>query len=347
MTVAADNALHSEPTSHPSSFTIANIAWLLLAGWWLSSLCYFSSGLLFLVEWSKEDSQWVTLLYDLAWYICWPFGGKYVEGTFRESESGDDVDDQDNNNETGTDQQNSQSNENTSLVQGPQRMTSYGAVYENISQHKITPPKSKLAEWVYCMVLVVVLAPPLYIVSALTFFTVIPIPMGKLLYELIGHLYKCPTQIRFRPAPKVLLPTQTDNDEDENFVPSNRFTVPKLKAGQSLPPTKHGETSTVLLCVYNAGSTRYYKFTVGGVNIFFVNLMPLVFLVILDAYLLQPYVERKGITSGILALMTSRTLLFVLSLASVIPLSYFIGMAIIGTLTPSICCISCCGFCHI
>lgn len=292
-------------------------------------MCYLASGVLFLFEWSKEDSLWVTLLYDLAWYICWPFGGKYVEGAGRDPQSDNEEGGETNNDEEAPNHPTSQSDESSSLIQGPQRMTSYGAVFENINYHKTPPPGAKIAKWAYYTILVGVLAPPLYIVSALTFFAVIPIPMGKLLYELIGYLYTSPTQIRFRPAPKVLVPTPAnEDDDDESSVPANRFTVPKLKAGQSLPPTKHGETSTVLLCVYNAGSTRYYKFTVGGVNIFFVNLMPLVFLVILDAYLLQPYVEKKGITSSILVLLTSRALLFVLSLASVIPLSYFIGMAV-------------------
>ncbi|TIB88045.1 hypothetical protein E3Q06_01018 [Wallemia mellicola] len=308
VTVAADNALHSEPTSHPSSFTLANIAWFILAGWWLSLLCYFSVAVLFLFERSKSESLWVTLLYDLAWYISWPFGGKYVEGAGRDPES----EDEENLDETPR-QTSSQNNENTSLLppQRSGRLSSYGAVFQNINQHKRLPEsesKLSLSKWVYYTVLVCILSPPLLIVSALSFFTVIPIPMGKLLYELIGYLYTSPTQIRFRPAPKVLVPAANQDNEEEQ---TNRFTVPKLKAGQSLPPSRHGETSTVLLCVYNAGSTRYYKFTVGGVNIFFVNLMPLVFLVILDAYLLQPYVERKGITT-----------------ASVIPLSYFIGMAV-------------------
>lgn len=286
-------------------------------------MCYFSVAVLFLFERSKSESLWVTLLYDLAWYIAWPFGGKYVEGAGRDPDS----EDEENVDETPR-ETSSHNNENTSLLppQRSGRMSSYGAVFQNINQHKRLPEsESKLSKWVYYTVLVCILSPPLLIVSALSFFAVIPIPMGKLLYELIGYLYTSPTQIRFRPAPKVLVPAANQDNEEEQ---TNRFTVPKLKAGQSLPPSRHGETSTVLLCVYNAGSTRYYKFTVGGVNIFFVNLMPLVFLVILDAYLLQPYVERKGITTGVLALLTSRVLLFVLSLASVIPLSYFIGMAV-------------------
>ncbi|TIA71786.1 hypothetical protein E3P91_02391 [Wallemia ichthyophaga] len=323
-TEAANNALHSEPTSHPSSFTMANIAWFLLAGWWLSLLCYLASGFLFLFEWTKKDSLWVTLLYDLAWYISWPFGGKYVEGAGRDPQSHHE-DGEINNNEQST----SQNDEYSALLQRSQRETSYGAVLENINQHKPSPKRSKIAERAYYTLLIGLLAPPLCLVSLLSFFAVIPIPMGKLLYELIGYLYASPKQTRFRPAPRVLVPTPSnDNDENDGSLPANQFTVPKLKAGQSLPPTKHGETSTVLLCVYNAGGTRYYKFTVGGVNIFFVNLLPLVFLVILDAFLLQPYVEKKGITSGPLALITSRALLFVLSLSSVIPLSYFIGMAV-------------------
>ena len=333
VTVAADNALHSEPRSHPSSLTTANIAWLILAGWWLSGLCFISSGLLFLVEWTKDQSLWVKLFYDLGWYICWPFGGKYVEG------AGPDLQSNEDNNEeqirTNPVEQNDELS--TLLYQNEDdRRPSYGAVLANIEQHKLPFKKQNMiAKYLYYTILTILVAPLMMIVSALSFFTIIPIPMGKLLYELAGYLYLSPTKIRFRPAPKVLLPTTNDdNANDENNqniqsqITSNNFTVPKLKAGQALPPTRHGETSTVLLCVYNAGSSRYYKFTVGGVNIFFVNLMPLVFLVILDAFLLLPYVEKKGITHGLLSILSSRALLFILSLASVIPLSYFIGMAV-------------------
>ena len=60
--------------------------------------------------------------------------------------------------------------------------------------------------------------------------------------------------------------------------------------------------------------------------------LPIVFFVLLDGFVLLPIVERMmkegKHVPAILALLTSRPLIFLLSLASVIPLSYFIGMAV-------------------
>jgi Ca2+:H+ antiporter len=53
-----------------------------------------------------------------------------------------------------------------------------------------------------------------------------------------------------------------------------------------------GPRATVLLCIYRAVGSQYYKYTVGGVNILFVNLMPVVFFVILDNFLLLKIKDR-------------------------------------------------------
>lgn len=64
----------------------------------------------------------------------------------------------------------------------------------------------------------------------------------------------------------------------------------------------------------------------------FINLIPVIFLVILDGMILLPWVEhRQGAGKHVpafIAFLASRALIFILCLASVIPLSYFIGMAV-------------------
>jgi Ca2+:H+ antiporter len=104
----------------------------------------------------------------------------------------------------------------------------------------------------------------------------------------------------------------------------------RLKAGQVAPTS--GPTSTVLLCTYRAVGLQYYKYTIGGVNIIFINLLPLIFFTIADDFIFLPAVERaiaKGhYPTPLIAFLTSQSLIFILSLASVIPLSYFIGMAV-------------------
>jgi Ca2+:H+ antiporter len=179
--------------------------------------------------------------------------------------------------------------------------------------------------------------------------------MAKLLWELVNHMVIRPEAIRFCSAPKirvrddeegveastgdtVIEPTegQPSNGRDSGgslFSPPLRPANVKratLRAGQIAPSGK--PNSTVLLCIYRAVGTKYYKYTVGGVNILFVNLIPIIFFVIFDGLLLLPLVENKRhrgeYVHPLLAFIASQATIFILSLASVIPLGYFIGMAV-------------------
>ena len=109
--------------------------------------------------------------------------------------------------------------------------------------------------------------------------------MSKLTYTLTRHLRKHPLSLHFKPGSSLSLLT-------------NR-------------------RSLVLLCTYKAFGVQYYKYTYDGINIMFINLLPLVFFVIID-YFLFPLGY----------FITSPGFIFTLSLASIIPLSYFIGMAV-------------------
>ena len=60
----------------------------------------------------------------------------------------------------------------------------------------------------------------------------------------------------------------------------------------------------------------------------FVNLLPLVFFTIFDGLVLLPMVEHQHKPNPLLELLASQAFIFFLGLASVIPLSYFIGMAV-------------------
>ncbi|OWZ55023.1 calcium/proton exchanger [Cryptococcus neoformans c45] len=202
----------------------------------------------------------------------------------------------------------------------------------------------KLGQIVYWPGFCVIVAPTMLLVCVLCWGFVITIPMAKLTWELLNLLWYRPLEINFRPAPRVPVPIPTcssDNVHDDTNgsgsstavgdSPTN-FTLKRarLTAGQVAPTS--GPTSTVLLCTYRAVGLQYYKYTVGGVNIMFINLLPLVFFTIIDGLLLLPAVERKEHLgkpiTPLLRLLTSQALLFVLALASVIPLSYFIGMAV-------------------
>lgn len=211
-------------------------------------------------------------------------------------------------------------------------------------------PRNKKAKMlgrlVYWPGFILIVAPLMLFVCVLCWGFVITIPMAKLTWKLLNLLAFRPLEINFRAAPKISVMTphgspggSADESGDTTLAgsgtsssPGGGFTIKRarLTAGQVAPTS--GPKSTVLLCTYRAVGLQYYKYTVGGVNIMFINLMPLVFFTIIDGMLILPAVERAhhaGRTvSPFFTLVTSQALIFVLGLASVIPLSYFIGMAV-------------------
>ncbi|WWC68422.1 calcium/proton exchanger [Kwoniella pini CBS 10737] len=216
-------------------------------------------------------------------------------------------------------------------------------------------PRNKKAKFlgrlIYWPGFFLIVAPFMSLVCILCWFFVITIPMAKLTWALLKLLYYRPLEINFRSAPKVVVPVSNGDTphgspesgegsgtgsgsttlQGEDGSPSG-YTMKRahLTAGQVAPTS--GPRSTVLLCTYRAVGLQYYKYTVGGVNIMFINLLPLVFCVTIDGLFILPFVERlehKHLpVSPLLKLITSQALIFVLALASVIPLSYFIGMAV-------------------
>ncbi|XP_036615258.1 putative cation exchanger C521.04c isoform X1 [Trichosurus vulpecula] len=80
--------------------------------------------------------------------------------------------------------------------------------------------------------------------------------------------------------------------------------------------TEDPSDADTLLCCSHAANSYYYKYTVDGVNVFAINLLPLVLVT-----LILGYVDSQN-------QYTSSLAKFTLSLLSIIPLSYFIGMAI-------------------
>lgn len=126
------------------------------------------------------------------------------------------------------------------------------------------------------------------LVSCLCWFMVVSIPMGKFTYVLATHLHRDPLRLNF-----------------------------KRGSSLSLSPQR----SEILLCTYDAIGFQYYKYTYDGTNIIFINLLPVVLFTILDEYVLTKVLGHD-------TLITSPEVIFSLGLASVIPLSYFIGMAV-------------------
>ncbi|KZT56350.1 hypothetical protein CALCODRAFT_497517 [Calocera cornea HHB12733] len=180
-------------------------------------------------------------------------------------------------------------------------------------------PGEFLGRLLYWILYPLVIAPVQLIICLLCFGMVLPIPMAKLNWALVKLLMTRPLSIRFCSPPAVMVTTQNGGDEIQATVKRTR-----LHAGQAAP--SGAPRSTVLLCTYRAAGLQYYKYTIGGVNIIFVNLLPFVFFVIFDAFVLLPMKEHHP--TPFLNIIASRPLIFILALLSVIPLSYFIGMAV-------------------
>lgn len=200
----------------------------------------------------------------------------------------------------------------------------------------------------------IIIAPMMLGACLLCWFFVFPIPMAKLLWVLVRHVGTEPLALHFRSPPTFIDLNQVESgksatgpNRDDSSHHTSQFEFdagrdglgrlpPRLKPGQPAP--KHSKKSLsasrakgrlvsgkakVLLCTYKALGLQYYKYTVDGVNIMFIILMPFVIFVIFDAFFLVPLK-----LTGFFGLLSSQGVIFVMALLSVVPLSYFIGMAV-------------------
>jgi Ca2+:H+ antiporter len=223
----------------------------------------------------------------------------------------------------------------------PRPIKSYGAILPSDTSSfgiaKDSLACGFLGKAFFWIALIFVIAPLMLLVCLACWGLVFTIPMAKLNWALIKHLFEHPTKIRFCAAPPAVIvpnpsaPDDTPWEQSDDRPAPSKFSIkhPRLLAGQTAPSSKN---STVLLCTYRAVGWQYYKYTIGGVNIMFINLLPVVIFAIIDGLILLPMVEARekaGLEVPlILALITDRQVIFLMSLASVIPLSYFIGMAV-------------------
>ncbi|KAF8747312.1 hypothetical protein RHS01_11340 [Rhizoctonia solani] len=229
---------------------------------------------------------------------------------------------------------------------------SYGAVPSDLADPLHSPDAIRrhwLGQYIYWLVFGLVIFPLLGFVTIICYGLVFTIPMAKLNGALLRNMWRHPLKIRFCAAPPgVVVPTPpnaSDSEQDEeastpnaNGGPPMSYVIKKtrLQPGQAVLTSgrarPYGGRSTVLMCTYRALGLKYYKYTIGGVNILFINLIPIVFFVIFDAMVLERLAdhkrERGEPVHWILNALTQRAFIFTMSLASVIPLSYFIGMAV-------------------
>ncbi|TID30691.1 hypothetical protein CANINC_000607 [Pichia inconspicua] len=139
-----------------------------------------------------------------------------------------------------------------------------------------------------------VLFPITAIISMITWLSVLCIPISKVLYIVNSHIGRHPLALAF---------------EDDKYY-ERIMADPQIAQNES-----------ILILTYRSFGIHYYKYTVDGTNIFFINLIFLVLFTILDFYLLKEGLDYDNI-------ITNSNIIFVLCLISIVPLAYFIGQAV-------------------
>ncbi|KAJ2506608.1 hypothetical protein IWW47_001502, partial [Coemansia sp. RSA 2052] len=338
VTRAAFLALHARPLRSAKLFLKpGNIAWMLLAGWWLLLVCLVIAAVLFVVPFGGR--HYARVAGGLGWYLLWPFG-RYVERIKDSAHSLDrcslsavDLEDSAQVLEAGVgaaasgghvDGAGDEEDEEDAPLLGRQHssatLDAAAAGPSAVARHARFRRKTALGRAVYYGLLVAVLNPILIAVSALSWFAVFSIPMGKLTHTLARYLWRDPLSLHFRSGdlPTVKVPQTLDAEGAEPIAPS--APAEGESAGTSESAVEQ-PAPTVLLCTNEAVGWYYYKYTVDGVNILFYNMLSVAAFVLVAAFVIAPLTNHRHF-------LVQPGVLFPLCLVSTIPLAYFIGQAV-------------------
>ncbi|NXD28514.1 VNX1 protein, partial [Spelaeornis formosus] len=279
---AAGDAGAFPPTGSP--LTCGNVLYLLLFGWWLSLLYVLVAAVMFV---TIMGAPYGRLCWDLAWYFLWPFGKVIQKVEVRlclgHPLGGVGV-----------------PCAHPDVPPSPQVPKSHQACEAGVGESSAllggpTPRRwrprcwvgtghwhhASTAVWLCLGYPVLALAHGLVCVAA--WLLIVLIPVAKL---------------SARALSRVLL------------LPPERLLVRRLRT------TEVPLEGEVILCCYRAANPYYYKYAVDGINVFAVNLLPLVLVT-----LVLGYMDSANHLTG-------SAVKFTLALLSIMPLSYYIGMAI-------------------
>ncbi|XP_075328721.1 cation/H+ exchanger protein 1 [Odontesthes bonariensis] len=260
-----------------SVITIGNIVYVLLFGWWISLIYIIICPLMFLTIFGAPYGK---ICLKLAWYFIWPFGKSI--GKARDVISRSAV-----------------KPTNCDII--PQERDSEDPVGDKdcapllLSSTLPTelpvptlPPRKNSNHWcrfstyIWLVLGFPVLAVVHSLACVLSWLPVFTIPVAKMNSRILTT---------------VLL-----------MAPEN-VQIHKVEKTQVCD-------TRVILCCYQAFNVYYYKFTVQGINIFALNLLPLVFVTLIIGYTDREHNHFSAES------------MFAIALTSIIPLSYYIGMGI-------------------
>ncbi|KXS94946.1 hypothetical protein AC578_6129 [Pseudocercospora eumusae] len=322
----AEGDIHSAPGGNVSRWLwLFNGLWTLIFGWWLAIItsvggviCLFFG---LLQPSSSGSSEYGRVLINLAHYLFYPFG-KYVrlerDEAYLHEDAGEGRDIAE------YERWQAGDIEEGRLFFGPpdinrsligRRREEVPDLEDNetdpllgrarqssVAERAQAKTKKRLfgrGQWnlgrvIFFLSFYLLITPCLFIVSGICWFLVFTIPMGKVTLLLFYHLRRHPLAMSFH----------TD---------SHYQRTPSIPRGSN--------DSVILLCTYRAVGIKYWKYTIDGTNIFLINLLGLVVFAIFDYFVLYE-------TLHIDVWITSPGFVFVIALASIIPLAYFIGQAV-------------------
>ncbi|KAJ3274218.1 hypothetical protein HDV01_003291 [Terramyces sp. JEL0728] len=112
--------------------------------------------------------------------------------------------------------------------------------------------------------------------------------------------------------------SQSDENSQLNILPPI-IATPSLSSTRNFSNPTHKEYQ-IVLCIYHAMGLEYFKYTIGGINIIFINLLSMIVFTLVDFYIIGPQNGYTGIAD--------KMVIFFAGLLSTIPLAFFIGMAV-------------------
>lgn len=314
----AEEEIHSNPGLHVSRWlTFFNILWTVIFGWWLAAISFLGCFLCLLFGvFSDHSMDYAQVLFGLSKYLFFPFG-KFIKLIHEDQYATEDAGEGRSISEY--EQWQSGDIEEGRLFFGPLQMTrsligrrrSEASADERQSllgraRRNLTEPdhlenagpktrffgrgKWNLGRVIFFAYFHLIITPFLLFVSAICWFLVFAIPMGKVTLLLWDHLRRHPLALVFH-----------EESSDIRYP------------GE--PP------SSILLCTYRAVGSKYWKYTIDGTNIFLFNLLGIVAFTVFDYHVLLEALHFESF-------LTSQGLIFGLGLFSIIPLAYFIGQAV-------------------
>jgi Ca2+:H+ antiporter len=311
----AEGDIHSSPGGRvgPLLF-LTNLLWTVFFGWWLALAALIGAIACFTFAYSPSAVEYGKVFSGLSWYLIYPFGSfvrldadeNYAEEDEGEGRSISEYEQWQNGDlEHGRlffgprrgrslvgRRRNSidSASEEDSLLGRTQRGSSRDSPLGHHKRRLFGRGEWTLGRVVFFVFFYFLVGPLMLLVSLLCWLLVFWIPMGRVTIILFDHLRRHPLALSYH--------------SDTSYT--------RLSPNSS---------SSILLCTYRAAGLRYWKYTVGGTNIFLINLLGVVLFVIFDYFLLSK-------TLGVESSLTHPGLIFTLALVSIIPLAYFIGQAV-------------------